>query len=107
MTTIKMATARHPPMGPINPPNEFASRERRRGLFATSITWLCASAGTMAATSANCSSPMLIVALGATTEVACTAGATNDPDLTTVAGATKALAHMAQRARITAVNFMM
>lgn len=82
MTTMKVATARQPPMGPIKPPKESALSESRSGLFAISSTALCASAGTTGRTSAICSSPMFMVALGATVEVARTAGVANDPDLT-------------------------
>lgn len=82
MTTMKVATARHPPTGPINPPKASDLSESSSGLFAISSTALCASAGTMGRTSAICSSPMFMVALGATVEVARTAGATKDPDLT-------------------------
>lgn len=82
MTTMKTATARQPPMGPINPPKESALSESSSGLFAMSSTALCASAGTTGRTSAICSSPMFMVALGATVEVARTAGVAKDPDLT-------------------------
>lgn len=82
MTTMKTATARQPPMGPIKPPKESALSETSSGLFAISSTALCASAGTTGRTSAICSSPMFMVALGATVEVARTAGVANDPDLT-------------------------
>lgn len=82
MTTMKTATARHPVMGPINPPKESALIDSRSGLFATSRTELCASAGTTGSTSTICSRPMFMVVLGATMEVARTAGATKDPDLT-------------------------
>lgn len=85
MTTMKVATARHPPIGPINPPKESALSDSSSGLFAISRTALCASAGTRGRTSAICSSPMFMVALGATTEVG-RAGATKDPDLTVEGG---------------------
>lgn len=82
MTTMKVATARHPAMGPINPPKESALSDSSSGLFAISRAVLCASAGTTGSTSTICSSPMFMVVLGATMEVARTAGATKDPDLT-------------------------
>lgn len=85
MTTMNVATARHPPIGPINPPKESALSDSSSGLFAISRTALCASAGTAGRTSAICSSPMLMVALGAATEVV-REGATKDPDLTVEGG---------------------
>lgn len=82
MTTMKTATARQPPMGPINPPNESAFSDTSSGLLAISSTALWASAGTTGRTSTICSSPMLMVALGATMEVARTLAGAKDPDLT-------------------------
>lgn len=83
MTTMNAATAEHPAIGPINPPKESALRERNRGLFTSSKSWLCASAGTAGTRSTSDSRPMFMVVLGAATaEVARAGWATNDPGRT-------------------------
>lgn len=68
MMTMKIATARHPVMGPISPPKESALRASRLGLFTSSSTWLCASAGTAGTMFTTDSSPIDI--LGAERAVA-------------------------------------
>lgn len=83
MTTMNAATAIQPPIGPINPPNELALRERRRGLlFTMSKAWLCTSAGIAGTMSTSDSRPMFMVALGATTLAARAAGVTKEPGRT-------------------------